>query len=72
MIINNINTMNKYEPELAIAQQVTNNNILHKLYIPCVGNKSTQTVKRNKSIITTTSKLKEVHADLWGLYKFLS
>ncbi len=40
-----------------------------KLCTPCVGSKSTQVVRRNKSMTVTTSKLEEIHADLWGLYE---
>lgn len=41
---------------------------LDKLCTPCVGSKSTQVVRQNKSMTVTTSKLEEVHADLWGLH----
>lgn len=40
--------------------------VLDKLCTPCVGSKSTRVIRRNKSMTTTTSKLEEVHADLWG------
>lgn len=50
-------------PALALANQV--NDVLDKLCGPCVGSKSTRVVRRDKSITPTTSKLEEVHADLW-------
>lgn len=68
VITNNINTTTTHELEPAIAQQATNINILDKLYMPCVGSKLTQTVRRNKSMTTTISKLKEVHWDHTNLH----
>lgn len=41
-------------------------NILDKLCILCVENKSIQVVKKNKNMTPITSKLEEVHLDLWG------
>ena len=49
-----------------IKSSIDNNNVLDKLCTPYVGSKSTRVVRRNKSMIPTTSKLEEVHADLWG------
>ena len=37
---------------------------LDKLCIPCIGSKSTQIIRRNKYITTTTNKLEEVHTHL--------
>lgn len=45
------------------------NNKIDKLCDSCVESKSTQMVKQNKTIILTTEKLKEMHADLWGPHK---
>lgn len=64
VITNDVNTT--HEPEPAIAHQATDNDILDKLCMPCVGSKSTRTIRRDKSMTTTTSKLEKVHADLWG------
>ena len=49
-----------------IKSSIDNNNILDKLYTPCVGSKSTRVIRRNKSMTPITHKLEEVHADLWG------
>lgn len=37
-----------------------------KLCTTCVANKSTQTVKRDKSMTSANKKLEKVHADFWG------
>lgn len=42
------------------------NNILDKICTLCVENISTRAVKKDKCITLITSKLKEVHVDLWG------
>lgn len=49
-----------------IKSSIDDNNALDKLCTPCVGSKSTRVVKKNKSMTPTTSKFKEVHANLWG------
>lgn len=52
-------------PKIAVIWQTTSDlNILNKLYMPCIGSKLSQTVQRDKSMIATTRKLEEVHADL--------
>lgn len=45
---------------------------LDKLYTPYMGSISTRVVRQNKSITITTSKLEEVHINLWGLHNPLS
>lgn len=50
------------------ADIIDDNNTLDKLCTPYVRSKLTQVVKRNKSMIPTTNKIEERHADLWGLY----
>ncbi len=52
----------------ATDQQTRTENLkdIDKLCTPCVGSKSTRVVRRNKSMTATTSKLEEVHVDLWG------
>lgn len=61
-------------PLTAVAASTQANNLdnLDKLYMPCVGSKSTRIVRQNKSMTVTTSKLEEVHADLWGPHDPLS
>lgn len=58
------------QPKHSVARQfkadTDNINALDKLCAPCVGSKLTRVVRRNKSMTPTTSKLEEVHADLWG------
>lgn len=58
------------QPKHSVARQfkadTDNIDALDKLCAPCVGSKSTRVVRRNKSMTPTTSKLEEVHADLWG------
>lgn len=63
VITNNVNTMTTQEPEPAIAQQTTDNNIFDKLYMPSMGSKLTQIVRRDKSIMRTKSKFEEVNTD---------
>ncbi len=41
---------------------------LDKLCTSCMRSKSTRVVRQNKSMTAITSKLEEVHADLWGLH----
>lgn len=61
-------TLEEVDPGSAhqIKSSIDNNDALDKLCTPCVGSKSTRVVRRNKSMTPITSKLKEVHADLWG------
>ncbi len=42
------------------------NDVLNKLFTPCVGSKSTWVIRQNKSMKPTTNKREEVHMDLWG------
>lgn len=51
--------------KITLCQESKSKN-LDKLYNLCVGNKSTQVIKQNKSITVTMSKLEEVYIDLWG------
>lgn len=54
-------------PEVAHATKTDkNNDLLDKLYTPCVGSKLTQVVRRHKAMTPTSIKLEEVHVDLWG------
>lgn len=53
-------------PVVVIHQTIENVDTIDKLCTPCVGSKSTWVVRRNQSMTTTTNKLEEVHADLWG------
>ena len=56
-------------PALDSALEIsTINPDLKKLCTTCVVSKSTQTVKRHKSMTPANAKLEEVHADLWGSY----
>ncbi len=52
--------------QLRTADIANDSEVLDKLCTPCVGSKSTRIVRRNKNMCPTTSKLKQVHADLWG------
>lgn len=57
------------DPSLVVYQikeGVNEGDILDKLYTPCIGNKSTQMVRRDKSMTLRINKLEEVHIDLWG------
>ena len=57
----------KATPTTVVRQiRTEDSDVLDKLCTPCVGSKSTQVVRRNKSMTPTTDKLEEVHADLWG------
>lgn len=49
-----------------------NDNGISKLCASCVDNKSTQVVRRNKSMTLTIDKLGKVHVDLWGLHNLPS
>ena len=40
--------------------------VLDKICAPCVGSKSTRTVRRHKCMTPTTAKLEQVHIDFWG------
>lgn len=51
-----------------IAHQITDIDVLDKLCILCVRSKSTRTIRRDKSMINVTSKLKEVYVGLWESY----
>lgn len=51
-------------PIAVIYQTIENADGIDKLCTPCVGSRSTQVMRRNKSITTITNKLEEVHADL--------
>lgn len=64
------NTSSTNEP--IVAYQITNNNIFIKLYMLYIGSKSTQTIKRDKSITTTINKFEEVHIDLLEPYSYIS
>lgn len=57
---------NQQGPPTSTASARQANDVLDKLCAPCMGSKSTRTVRQNKSMTPTTSKLEEVHADLWG------
>ena len=61
-------TLEEVDPGSAhqIKSSIDDNDALDKLCTPCVGSKSTRVVRRNKSITPITSKLEEVHANLWG------
>lgn len=43
-------------------------NILDKLYTPCIASKSTWVVRRDKNMTLTTNKLEKVYIDLWDSY----
>lgn len=52
-------------PDTNFAYQIrSDNDGISKLYTPCIGSKSTQVVKRDKSMIPTRDKPEEIHADL--------
>lgn len=53
-------------PPIIIASIRQDDNEMNKLCVPCVESKSTQVVRRNKTMTPTTKKLEKVHADLWG------
>ncbi len=55
-----------------IHQTIENPDAIDKICTPCVGSKSTRVVRRNKSMTPTTTKLEEVHVDLWGPHNPLS
>lgn len=57
-------------PLIIIARQASN--ILDKIFALCIGNKSIRVVKRDKYIITITSKLEKIYVDLWGPYNLPS
>ena len=61
-------------PVIAACQDnnVDNLDNLDKLCTPSVRSKSTRVVRQNKSMTPITSKLKEVHTNLWGPHDFLS
>ncbi len=48
----------------AIHQTIENPDVIDKICIPCIGSKSTQIVRQNKSMTQTTTKLEEVHSNL--------
>lgn len=54
--------------KIAIPQTMKNSDAIHKICTPCVGSKSTQIVRWNKSMTLITNKLEEVYEDLWDLY----
>lgn len=62
MVTNDVNTT--YKQELAIVYQAIDNNILNKLYILCMENKSTQIIKEDKNMTTITNKLEKVYTNL--------
>lgn len=45
------------------ANIINNNDILDKLFIPCIENKLTRVVRRNKSMTPMANKFEEVHTD---------
>lgn len=51
-------------PIVALYQIVKNPDAIDKLCTLCVGSKSTQVIRCNKSMTITTNKLEEVHVDL--------
>lgn len=55
IITNNINITYMSEP--TIVQLIINNDIIDKLYMLFVGNKSIQIIRKNNSIMTTTNKI---------------
>lgn len=64
-----INNLPNTQPVLEMAHATKaneDNNLVDKLYIPCVGSKLTQVVRRNKSMTPISSKLEEIYVDLWG------
>lgn len=68
LIPNNTSSTNKP----IVAYQITNNNIFIKLYMLYIRSKSTQTIKRNKSITTTTNKFEKVHINLLESHSYIS
>lgn len=59
------------EPSFAdhqVKAGVDEGDTLNKLYTLCIENKSTQVVRRDKSMTPITNKLEEVYADLWSPY----
>lgn len=56
IITNNINITYMSEP--TIVQLIINNDIIDKLYMLFVENKSIQIIRKNNSIMTTTNKIK--------------
>lgn len=51
-----------------IKANINDNDLLDKLYTPYMGNKLTQVIWRNKSMMPTIEKLEEVYANLWSPY----
>lgn len=65
-----LNNIYILSPETAVIQQTTNNrNILNRLCIPYIRSKSSQIVKKDKSMTATTNKLEEVYVDIWEAHK---
>lgn len=57
-------------PKTVIIQQTTSDfNILDKLYMLCIGSKSSQIIRKDKSMTANTSKLEQMHTDLWEPHK---
>lgn len=60
----NLASNNTIIPPKVVVHQITNINILDKLYMPYIRIKSTKIIKRDKSMTSITSKLKKVHINL--------
>lgn len=53
-------------PPMIVASTRQDNDEIDKLYALCIGSKSIQVMRQNKTMTPTTKKLEKVHADLWG------
>lgn len=56
-------------PTIVVCQiKIKDPDILDKLCVLYIKSKWTRVVRQNKSMIATSNKLEEVHANLWGPY----
>lgn len=64
-----VETLKKFKPTATLEQtKARDTAILDKLCTSCIGSKSTQIVRNNKSMTAITNKLQKVHIDFEGLH----